>query len=85
MSGRLGEKGCGLNWPFWKASHGGLPSPAADGAQRQCFQVTAAAKEGCADCHGVPSVPEAARPHIKLGDRDGIFTPRKTGLLSGRE
>lgn len=73
-----------LNWPFLTASHGGLPSPAAEGALTQCLKVTAAAKEGCAGCWGVPSFPEAAHSHFKPGDRDGIFAPRKSGLLSGR-
>lgn len=78
------RRGCGPNWPFWKASPGGLPSPAAQGVRKQCVQVVAAAEENFADCHGVPSVQEAAHPHFKSGDRDGIFTLWKTGLLSGR-
>lgn len=37
----FGEKGCGPNWPFLKASHGGLNS-SARGVQKQCLEVTAA-------------------------------------------
>lgn len=37
----FGEKGCGSNWPFLKASHGGLNS-SARGVQKQCLEVTAA-------------------------------------------
>lgn len=33
-----------------------------------------------ADCHGIPSVQEAAHPHFKPGDRDGIANPWKTGF-----
>lgn len=57
----------GLNGLYMKASPGGLPSPAPKGVQKQCLQVTAAAKEVFADYHGIPSVQDTAHPHFKSG------------------